>query len=159
MDVKQLDDWEALAKAATEGPWVARQDKKRPDRCLGIHIEGKLWDEVVTTDSGIYGPDMPTAAFIAAARAAVPALVEEVRRLRARQVPFELDLRIGGWVPAKEAQTEARRSERERCAKVADAEADAESLTPPRSTVAMATAERIADSIRALPDEPSPEET
>lgn len=91
IDDKQLAEWNALADAATEGPWEALPHHSSTTRCNGIRqggFPGPESDEydlegfVVETDSGEYAPDMATARFIAAARTAVPALVEEVGRLR-----------------------------------------------------------------------------
>lgn len=81
-----LDAIRARAEAATEGPWaVAPED-------FGPHTEGDF--PVVdrradyighSPDDGVRaGFDLPDAEFIAHARTDVPALVEEVERLRER---------------------------------------------------------------------------
>lgn len=76
----ELDRLEALAGAATAGPWAAR-----PDRCGVFHtVDDARGCSVLDWHDG---PNEPTfrmqadAEFIAAAREAVPALVAEVRRL------------------------------------------------------------------------------
>lgn len=78
MTEQELADIEALANAATLGPWEA----------------GDPYDQRTTEPLAVYGMGMEVAdtqlvrdaTFIAASRAAVPALVAEVRRLRARAV-------------------------------------------------------------------------
>jgi hypothetical protein len=66
---EDLSRWEALAKMSTAGPWTVRGPTARS-------IEGPFGHHVTDTE---YCDD---AAFIAAARDAVPALCAEVRRLR-----------------------------------------------------------------------------
>ena len=76
-----LENLEALAAAATPGPWEATGPVEDPV------------DSIVDSDSGLVASTEESArpgedtAFIAAARDAVPALIAEVRRLRAR--PWE----------------------------------------------------------------------
>lgn len=70
-----LNELEALAGAATPGPWGIRRDRET----------GSTFDWLtVVADSGpcITGDHLsePDAAFIAAARTAVPALIERVKR-------------------------------------------------------------------------------
>lgn len=98
-----LAELERLDKAAVPPPWKATVNDDYPDRCDGINqvIEHNhpvvpyyspdnysydcpacRADEIITTDSGYYGPDMKTAEFLCAARNAFPELVAEVRRLR-----------------------------------------------------------------------------
>lgn len=63
-----LDALQALADAATEAPWTA-------------HPDGLVWSELL--GDPVSGSVLPEdAEFIAAARAAVPALIAEVTRLR-----------------------------------------------------------------------------
>ena len=79
-----LARWEALADQATPGPWTARhrdssnptQDPARDGEHLGWHL-----DPLAVPDRGqiVRGAD---AAFLAESRTAVPALVNEVRRLQ-----------------------------------------------------------------------------
>lgn len=80
MTDEELNAIEARAKAATEGPWRALPCEDWKGHCDGILRPDGLM--VVKTDSGCYPPEMPDALFIAHARSDVPALVEEVRRLR-----------------------------------------------------------------------------
>lgn len=108
IDEKQLAEWKALADAATGGPWtVYDYSSPREPGENGCHIVGHCrkatphgpaesparhggtdfpcggYDtEVVTTDGGCYTHNEADLDFIATARTAVPALVEEVRRLR-----------------------------------------------------------------------------
>ena len=75
MAVREADlaEWERLAAAATPGPW--RQD---PGGRAGARF-----DDVLADGSNIAEWIEPAdAAFIAASRTALPALVAEVRRLR-----------------------------------------------------------------------------
>lgn len=91
MTQDELDRLEALANAATPGPWVANggvpeqvihcPTKRHPNRTTFHSI---VWLTQTDYASGEYYADMMDgdAQFIAAARDAVPALVAEVRRLR-----------------------------------------------------------------------------
>ena len=66
-----LDAIEARVNAATDGPWEAYPD-------------GLVWTKVPRIGDPVSGSVLPEdAEFIAAARTDVPALVAEVRRLRA----------------------------------------------------------------------------
>ncbi|MEU6387648.1 hypothetical protein ABZ847_29290 [Streptomyces bauhiniae] len=68
--VLDLDALDAMAAAATDGPWTA-------------HDDGLVWaDRIGDPVSGSVLPE--DAALIAAARNALPALVAEVRKLRAK---------------------------------------------------------------------------
>jgi hypothetical protein len=72
------------AEKATKGPWVAKPgDFGNEDRCGGIAVEGakSFYDEIVTTDSGYYGPKWPDAEFIAHAREDIPYLLDHVAAL------------------------------------------------------------------------------
>lgn len=77
MTEEELARLEALAAAATPGPWTERLDETRPDwrRVYGEGRDIAYMPPWATTVE-------PDAAFIAAARTAVPKLVAEVRRLR-----------------------------------------------------------------------------
>lgn len=68
-----LDALEALANAAAPGPWVKDDVAGGSCRVYNDH-------DFVIYDEGGHGPG--DAAFIAATRTAVPALIAEVRRLR-----------------------------------------------------------------------------
>lgn len=77
-DAARLADWRALAEAATPGPWAWRV------------TEDRHWAEVTPPPDDRDGPVARSladddAAFIAAARDAVPALLDEVERLRAER--------------------------------------------------------------------------
>jgi hypothetical protein len=105
MTNEELNAIEARAKAATEGPWRTRPTEHGD--CAGIWHGDWEHDSIVQTDSGVYPPMMPDAEFIAHARSDVPALVEEVRRLRAlaaESIPL-LEYAEGRWqrikVPGK----------------------------------------------------------
>lgn len=97
-----LEPIKARERAATKGPWKAK--KTADGRCDGIvpdyhnHAGEDCYDyarddfkmcpatdEIVTTDSGVYGPSWPDAEFIAHARTDIPALIAEIERLRAQQ--------------------------------------------------------------------------
>ena len=71
MNDEQLQAIKARANAATPGPWECHND----DFVVVLH-DG-VWHTISIPDTS------PNAAFIAAARADVPALVAEVERLRA----------------------------------------------------------------------------
>lgn len=79
MTQDELDRLEALAKAATPGPWYQVYEGSSdwtvygPDDDVKSVANLHRWHQV----------ECPDAAFIVAARDAVPALVAEVRRLRA----------------------------------------------------------------------------
>jgi hypothetical protein len=73
MTDEELDRLEALAKAATQGPWTV------DDHESAEHVHGP---GPVPAATAIRHED---AAFIAASRDAVPRLVAEVRRLRAER--------------------------------------------------------------------------
>lgn len=79
MKQDELDRLEALAKAATPGPWYQVYEGSSdwtvygPDDDVKSVANLHRWHQV----------ECPDAAFIVAARDAVPALVAEVRRLRA----------------------------------------------------------------------------
>jgi hypothetical protein len=78
-----LDEWERLAAAATPGPWRHRTTSDPTGEqysCVTAseRAPGRSPRTIIVGDT-----DYTDAAFIAAARDAVPALVAEVRRLRA----------------------------------------------------------------------------
>ncbi len=123
MTDKELKAIEARANAATVGPWNTGEEESNPGRCRGIWPGDEEHLEIVTTDSGVYGPKMPDAIFIAAARSDVPALVAEVRRLRAEVERLELD--EDEPPTAEELAEDARRAEERLAAR----------MTPARSLV------------------------
>ena len=90
MDERLLDDLERLERAATPAPWISSVEgrdhdagdgvlraaddarQRDPDVYVSIRVSGGEWHPVAIADQD----------FIAAARNALPALIEEVRRLR-----------------------------------------------------------------------------
>jgi hypothetical protein len=102
MTDEQLAEWQRLADAATPGPW----------RYRGIYVG---------TDAGLVASaELPLhAAFIAASRTAVPALIEEVERLRDEIVTKELQRlnweEAAGW---RERERDEARVEVERLRKL-----------------------------------------
>ena len=98
-------DWAAMrarCDKATPGPWIAeRIDEtswRSVARCDGIHPAHNHGDdmmcyeadpeclgdtEIVTTDSGVYGPKWPDAEFIAHARTDLPLALDRVAELEA----------------------------------------------------------------------------
>lgn len=82
MTDEQLQEWSVLAEAATPGPWKSGWSWQD-----AINGGKSAWSEgpvhVGETLSQVAPQAIADAAFIAAAREAVPALVAEVRRLRA----------------------------------------------------------------------------
>ena len=98
---EQLTEWERLAAEATSGPWAWEATGQQDNAwSLGL-TEPAVSGEIVETEDG-ERPEVvehvaesgaaeskADAAFIAASRTAVPALVEEVRMLRekARECP------------------------------------------------------------------------
>jgi hypothetical protein len=92
-----LERWQALCDAATPGPWYSTAaDGLTPDAVMGEDLletaaEWEIWtvgpcadDENWSTDGAMpgYGMTHADAAFCAAARTALPALIAEVRSLR-----------------------------------------------------------------------------
>ena len=85
---EQLKKWRALADAATPGPWLIDE----AESCIGdvfslIEIGGIPFNDTISTvgsEGERYVFNLPDAKLIAAAREAVPALIDEVERLRAR---------------------------------------------------------------------------
>lgn len=89
IDDATLAQWERLCANATEGPWEWTYDGSSDWRVF--HGEDR---DVVDTICGLYryhAVDCPDAVFVAAAREAVPQLIQEVRRLQKRM--DELDAR------------------------------------------------------------------
>ena len=94
MTDEELNAIEARANVATPGPWLMRESEDIGDRVVEAisAVKGPLFEDIVKTDSGTYPPGLNDAAFIAAARDDVPALVAEVRALK-EQIA-NLDLRL-----------------------------------------------------------------
>ena len=79
--VQRLAEISARCQKATKGPWKAKP-LAHPEKCGGIcpdyHNHDSnvgCWDEIVTTDSGYYGPSWDDAEFIAHAREDIPFLL------------------------------------------------------------------------------------
>lgn len=92
MSPEELDALEALANAATPGPWE-RVEPHEPDCCGccdefphgaqdAIRRVGEEYGEIIQCDSGVYGPNLDDANFIVAARTAIPKLIAELREAR-----------------------------------------------------------------------------
>lgn len=77
---EQLEQWRALADAATPGPWELKNYGK------SVYLAGPAIEDIIGRIQFHAGAD---AAFIAAARAAVPALLAEVERLTAEVRRYE----------------------------------------------------------------------
>lgn len=164
IDEKQLAEWEALANAASPGPWttngkVVRQYSDETSKVIAY---------INSEDDHPWGDD---ALLVAAARTAVPELIAEVRRLRA-EVPGKRFCQLpgcGGWIgpdvtgrpmcyqcgPRNMRRLglhdvgEIRQAERERCAKFIQSSR----IVFPDGYIDM-PAEDLVDAIRALPEEP-----
>lgn len=78
MNEQELQAIEERANAATPGPWVA-------DFAITWNVVVGTLKKVITRTSGINNNTRADAEFIAAARADVPALIAEVRSLRAAE--------------------------------------------------------------------------
>ena len=81
----------ALADLATPAPWFVQADRHRVCGIIGPKMAAyddepeQEWREVqiVETDGGHYPPRWNDAAFVTAARSAVPALLDRVEKLEA----------------------------------------------------------------------------
>jgi len=68
-----LDELEKLAKAATPGPWVWDEISESKEKANVLYVEphsdgsGYGTYDLISRDSGVYGPDVPTCEFIMAA--------------------------------------------------------------------------------------------
>ncbi len=118
----------ARVEAATKGPWIAdmeepyrytktlrgggKEECVSAARCHGIRKADHDWDagddEIVTTDSGHYGPRGADARFIAASRSDVPALLELVDTLTmALAMAYAAFTDISGYHESKRVMSEA----------------------------------------------------
>jgi len=78
ISAKQLAEWNALADNAMSGPWITIEDS--PQDQVVIFQHGKTTFEIATID--LDGPAGHSEAyFMAEAREAVPALIDEIERL------------------------------------------------------------------------------
>lgn len=99
MNDDELARLEALAEKATAGPWEAVLSGIRPvGRPQNV---AEAWLQVAEGGGPLY-PPRANAEFIAASRAAVPALIEEVRRLRKWLAIAERNMTYGGIQEALE---------------------------------------------------------
>lgn len=149
IDEKQMTEWKALADAATPEPWTDDGDAQSWNgesyAQSWVETAAGRWSQMEPETGAAMAQQSADSRFIAAARTAVPALVEEVRRLRAELLASAPVNHV-----RSEALREARHAERERC--VAAAESERMSATYARPG-AKHLALEIADKIRALPDE------
>ena len=85
----KLAEWEALAEGATEGPWTFEPAGERSlcgePQCCSEYWDNRIWGNgaVLTESHRLSEAD---AAFIAAARTAMPALIAAVKDVRAMHV-------------------------------------------------------------------------
>ena len=82
----QLAAWKELEQAATKGPWTHFNDRSEPTgrvHRLILERTGRLFVSLVCMMSEGPGDHEADAAFIAASRQALPALIAEVERLQA----------------------------------------------------------------------------
>lgn len=87
---EQLAEWRDLCDASTPGTWRVDECDSTMEALDGDYsVHGIISDAsaetngyVVETDAGFYPPRLKDARFIAAARTAVPALLDEVTRLQ-----------------------------------------------------------------------------
>lgn len=102
----KIAEWEALANAATEGPWTfepAGESHCAEPQCCSEYWDNRIWGNgVVLAESHMLTDE--DAAFIAAARHMVPALLGYVREVRAMHVSSQDargvgQIRDGAWTP------------------------------------------------------------
>ena len=109
---EHLEQWRALADAATPGPWRGDTDRGElkyavlgGDRELVIKVDHK------NAESGFVGDNGENdGAFVLAARTAVPALLAEVERLRAENAELHSEnemLRVLLEIPRRDAPLDA----------------------------------------------------
>lgn len=99
MDAKRLEELEALANAATPGPWTIDQNDKDQyaDLNTSKHKGNIIWYGFARCfgqkENPILGTEymMANAALIAASRTAIPELISEVRRLQAENAKLKND--------------------------------------------------------------------
>ena len=109
MTAVKLLELRALADAATPGPWFVQADGSvlgifGPKMAAYNDEPEQEWREVqiVETDGGHYPPRWNDAAFMAAARSAVPALLDRVEELEAElreaiRIATDLNANMGRW--------------------------------------------------------------
>lgn len=87
----QLAAWKELEQAATKGPWTHFNDRSEPTgrvHRLILERTGRLFVSLVCMMSEGPGDHEADAAFIAASRQALPALIAEVERLQQALTQF-----------------------------------------------------------------------
>ena len=102
---EQLKEWRALADAATPEPWLIDE----AESCIGdvfslIEIGGIPFNDTISTvgsEGERYVFNLPDAKLIAAAREAVPALIDEVERLREEFCHKEEEASCAKWDAAR----------------------------------------------------------
>lgn len=88
MDEAELKRLRALVDAATEGPWWSQEHNDKHGEDADVMANGCCITSEMNTEN---------ARFIAAARTAVPALLDEVERLKAVALAYEDEAdRVGG---------------------------------------------------------------
>lgn len=168
IDEAKLKEWEALAEGADHLEILLRCAEHVFISALNDRDKAAP-DELPPPRRVDWNVNAKTVALIMVARTAVPALIEEVRRLQAVAIAFEDEAdRLGGEVKeAREAVAVAapivvtgigadpitagaiRRAERERCAEVTEILKMRAGDEGQEAMVA-----EICEAIRALPDEP-----
>ena len=91
MTPERLAELTRICDAATPGPWVEHCDGIETTDPGSLDItakRGPYKGAVVVTDSGVYPPHEDDAAFICAARTAMPELLAEVGRLQSMLEPL-----------------------------------------------------------------------
>lgn len=101
MTAVELKELRALCEAATKGEWFADDH----DSDGNAHVWGSDGDGICKTNNPTDAD--ANAAFIAAARTAVPALLDEVERLRAALATIERSGAPGGSILARRADGHA----------------------------------------------------
>ena len=83
IDDETLGILQRACDRATPGPWNIDYSEYSGKMCVdGISSPGQC-EDIVKTDSGVYGPCDADARFISLARTEMPKLLDEVRQLRA----------------------------------------------------------------------------
>lgn len=120
---EQLAEWRKACEKATPGPWhtyMAEVHRAHVNDAYGVIPECHGVDERRNRIAGLHNTtgevnqEIRNASFIAVARTALPALLDEVESLRAKLADYE----ARGWAPAKTYRERAEAAE----AKLATAE-------------------------------------
>jgi hypothetical protein len=106
IDPKKIEEWDRLAKAASPGPWEAGDGYEQEDGAWWVADANGLM--VACPDQG---PEENDARFIAAARVAVPALLDEVERLRGAAAAEEAEVvRLAELAQVRQGELDLARS-------------------------------------------------